>query len=213
MKVAICPVTPFRQNACVIWDPETMVGALTDPGGEKERLLEVAEKQGVKLEKILVTHGHMDHAGAVLDISEELGIPIEGPQKEETFWLDRLDQQGERYGMTARTFTPDRWLEDGDEVTVGSMTLGVRHCPGHTPGHIIFFHEPSRLAIVGDVIFHGSVGRTDFPRGNHKQLITSIREKLWPLGDDMTFVPGHGQTSTFGNERKMNPYCSDFVEI
>ncbi len=214
MKVAIVPVTPFRQNACVIWDPETMVGALTDPGGDKERILEVAEKHGVTIQKILVTHGHLDHAGAVADLSEQLEIPVEGPQKEETFWIDRMDEQGDRYGFEgARSFTPDRWLEDGDEVTVGGMTLGVRHCPGHTPGHVIFFHEPSRIAIVGDVLFHGSVGRTDFPRGNHHQLITSIREKLWPLGDDMTFVPGHGGTSTFGNERMSNPYCADMVQI
>jgi glyoxylase-like metal-dependent hydrolase (beta-lactamase superfamily II) len=168
----------------------------------------------VKLEKILVTHGHLDHAGAVADLAEELEIPIEGPQKEETFWIDRLDEQGQRFGFEgSRSFTPDRWLEDGDTVTVGGMTLDVRHCPGHTPGHVIFFHEPSKIAIVGDVLFRGSVGRTDFPRGNHAQLITSIREKLWPLGDDVTFVPGHGDTSTFGNERMTNPYCADFVQV
>lgn len=214
MKVAIVPVTPFRQNACVIWDPSTMKGALTDPGGEADRLLATAEEHGVTLEKILVTHGHLDHAGAVADIAAELGLPIEGPQKEETFWIDRLDEQGSRYGFEgAKSFTPDRWLEDGDTVTVGSLTLDVRHCPGHTPGHVIFFHAPSKIAIVGDVLFHGSVGRTDFPRGNHEQLITSIREKLWPLGNDVTFVPGHGQTSTFGVQRMMNPYCADFVEV
>ncbi|ANK82737.1 MAG: hypothetical protein TEF_19510 [Rhizobiales bacterium NRL2] len=214
MKVAIVPVTPFRQNACVIWDPETMVGALTDPGGDAEHLLEVAKENGVRLEKILVTHGHLDHAGAVAELAEKLELPIEGPQKEETFWIDRLDEQAQRFGFGhARSFTPDRWLEDGDEVTVGTMTLQVRHCPGHTPGHVIFFHEPSKIAIVGDVLFRGSVGRTDFPRGNHQQLITSIREKLWPLGDDVTFVPGHGDTSTFGNERMTNPYCADFVQV
>ncbi|PJK30450.1 MBL fold metallo-hydrolase [Minwuia thermotolerans] len=214
MKVAIVPVTPFRQNACVIWDPETMAGALTDPGGDAERLLEVAKENGVRLEKILVTHGHLDHAGAVAELAEKLELPIEGPQKEETFWIDRLDEKAQRFGFGhARSFTPDRWLEDGDEVTVGTMTLQVRHCPGHTPGHVIFFHEPSKIAIVGDVLFRGSVGRTDFPRGNHQQLITSIREKLWPLGDDVTFVPGHGDTSTFGNERMTNPYCADFVQV
>ena len=214
MKVAIVPVTPFRQNACVIRDPETMVGALTDPGGDKDHLLGVAKEQGVTLEKILVTHGHIDHAGAVATIAEELGLPIEGPQKEETFWIDRLDEQGSRYGFDgARSFTPDRWLEDGDTVTVGGLTLEVRHCPGHTPGHVIFYNADAKVAIVGDVLFRGSVGRTDFPRGNHHQLITSIREKLWPLGDDVTFVPGHGDTSTFGNERMSNPYCADFVEI
>lgn len=214
MQVAIVPVTPFRQNACVIWDPKTMVGALTDPGGEKERILAVAEEKGVRLEKILVTHGHLDHAGAVADIAEELGLPIEGPQREETFWIDRLDEQASRFGFHgARSFTPDRWLEDGDTVTVGGMTLDVRHCPGHTPGHVIFFHAPSKIAIVGDVLFRGSVGRTDFPRGNHAQLIDSIRSKLWPLGNDVTFVPGHGDTSTFGNERMMNPFCADFVQV
>ena len=153
-------------------------------------------------------------AATPAEIAEELGLPIEGPQKEETFWIDKLDEQGSRFGFDgARAFTPDRWLEDGDSVTVGGMTLEVRHCPGHTPGHVIFYNAASKVAIVGDVLFRGSVGRTDFPRGNHHQLITSIREKLWPLGDDVTFVPGHGDTSTFGNERMSNPYCADFVEI
>jgi len=212
MKATIVPVTPFQQNCTVLWCEQTMRGAVVDPGGDLDRIREVVQKNGVTLEKILLTHGHLDHAGAALTLSEELDLPIEGPQEEEAFWLDMLPEQAERWGFPgARAVRPTRWLDDGDQVTVGELTLDVRHCPGHTPGHVIFFHGPSRLAIVGDVLFKGSIGRTDFPRGDHATLIRSITEKLWPLGDDVTFVPGHGPLSTFCEERQSNPFVADHV--
>jgi glyoxylase-like metal-dependent hydrolase (beta-lactamase superfamily II) len=161
---------------------------------------------------VLVTHGHLDHAGAVADVAERLGVPVEGPQREDKFWIDLIAEQGSKYGMDwCRPFTPDRWLEDGDKVTVGGETFEVFHCPGHTPGHVVFFHRESALAMVGDVLFRGSIGRTDFPRGNHAALIHSITKKLWPLGDDVTFIPGHGPVSTFGQERQDNPFVADRV--
>ncbi len=212
MKATIVPVTPFAQNSTVLWDETTMKGAVVDPGGDLDRILQAVAENGVTLEKILLTHGHIDHAGAAAELAEKLDIPIEGPQKEETFWLDSLPEQGSKWGFPgARVATPDRWFENGDTVTVGTMTLDVYHCPGHTPGHVVFFHRPSRLAIVGDVLFQGSIGRTDFPRGDHATLIQSIVERLWPLGDDVTFVPGHGPLSTFGAERKNNPFVGDAV--
>ena len=152
----------------------------------RDSILAAAESQDVVIEKVLVTHGHLDHAGAVADLAEELGVPVEGPQREDAFWIDRIAEQGTRYGMThCRRFTPDRWLEDGDRVTIGTQTLDVYHCPGHTPGHVVFHHKASRLALVGDVLFRGSIGRSDLPRGNHAELIRSIVTKLWPLGSEM----------------------------
>ena len=214
MKAVVVPVTPFRQNCTVLWCPETMRGAVSDPGGDLDHVLAAVDENGVELEKILITHGHLDHAGATADLAEKLDLPIEGPHRDDQFLIEALTKQGERYGFAwARPFETGRWLVGGDTVRVGNMTLEVRHCPGHTPGHIVFFHRPSKVAIVGDVLFHGSVGRTDLPRGDHETLIRSIREQLWPLGDDVTFVPGHGGLSTFGNERMSNPYCSDFVEV
>lgn len=212
MKASIVPVTPFAQNSTVLWCTETMKGAVSDPGGDLDKILAIVEAEGITLEKILVTHGHLDHAGAVADLSERLKLPIEGPHKDDLFLIESLPKQAERFGFEgARAFTPDRWLEDGDMVTVGNLELLVRHCPGHTPGHIIFFNKPAQLAIVGDVLFRGSVGRTDLPRGSHNTLVASITEKLWPLGEDVTFVPGHGDTSTFGLERKWNPFVSDLA--
>jgi len=212
LNAVVIPVTPFRQNCSLIWCTKTGEGALVDPGGEPERLIEAAAEHGVKLTKILVTHGHIDHAGAVADLAERLDLPVEGPAREDRFWIDQLAQQGARFGFTgARPFEPDRWLADGDTVTLGDLELQVRHCPGHTPGHVIFFQPESRLALVGDVLFRGSVGRTDFPKGDHEQLIRSIRERLWPLGADVTFVPGHGDLSTFGTERQSNPYVADLM--
>lgn len=212
LKVGILPVTPFQQNCSLIWCARTMKGAFVDPGGEADRLLAAAQEQGVTIERILVTHGHIDHAGAVQEIAERLNVPIEGPQKEDNFWIEQIAVQGRQFGFPgARPFTPTRWLEDGDTVTVGEQVLEVVYCPGHTPGHVVFFHEPMRLAFVGDVLFQGSIGRTDFARGNHDDLIASIREKLFPLGDDITFVPGHGPLSTFGRERQSNPYVSDLA--
>jgi len=210
VKAAIVPVTPFQQNCSLVWCAKTRRAALIDPGGEPERLLALVAREGLVLEKILVTHAHIDHAGAVADLAGRLRLPIEGPHRNDQFWIDLLPEQGARYGFPpAGKFEPHRWLEDGDEVTVGEETLLVRHCPGHTPGHIVFFHAGARVAFVGDVLFRGSIGRTDFPRGDHATLIAAIRERLWPLGDDVTFVPGHGPTSTFGEERRTNPFVAD----
>ncbi|HEY4343214.1 MAG TPA: MBL fold metallo-hydrolase [Parvibaculum sp.] len=210
LKAAILPVTPFQQNCTLLWDDETMRGAVSDPGGDLDRIMQTVEELGIKLEKVLLTHGHLDHAAAAGELSRRLTIPIEGPHRDDLFLISELPTQSEKYGFPAfGGFEPDRWLEDGDTVEVSGLTFDVRHCPGHTPGHIIFFNAEAKLAIVGDVIFNGSIGRTDFPRGDYNALISSIRERLWPLGDDVTFVPGHGPLSTFGAERRGNPYVAD----
>ncbi|MEZ5554596.1 MBL fold metallo-hydrolase [Haliea sp.] len=210
IQVTIVPVTAYQQNCSIIKCLDTGRGALVDPGGDVERLLQAAEKMGATLEKILLTHGHMDHCAAADVLRQQLGVPIEGPEKEDAFWIDRLPEWCRMSGFPhADAFVPDRWLEQGDTVTVGAQTLQVFHCPGHTPGHVVFLHAGQRVAWVGDVLFQGSIGRTDFPRGDHDQLIASIRETLFPLGDDITFVPGHGPTSTFGQERRSNPFVSD----
>jgi hydroxyacylglutathione hydrolase len=211
LKAAILPVTPLQQNCCLIWCTKTMRGAFTDPGGDLPKLREAIRQTGVTVEKILLTHGHIDHCGSAGIFAEELGVPIEGPQEEDRFWISRLDDDGRRYGVPGRPFEPSRWLEDGDTVTVGELTLDVRHCPGHTPGHVVFHHPQSKLAIVGDVLFQGSIGRTDFPRGNHQQLLDSITQRLWPMGGDTAFVPGHGPMSTFAQERATNPFVGDAV--
>jgi glyoxylase-like metal-dependent hydrolase (beta-lactamase superfamily II) len=211
LKAVIIPVTPLQQNCTLLWCTRTNKAALSDPGGDLSRLKAAVEEHGVDLEKIILTHGHLDHCGQAGMLAEELGIPIEGPHEDDRFWIDQLDGDGARYGMLAKSFEPDRWLKDGDQVTVGDLVLEVIHCPGHTPGHVIFFHRPSKLAVVGDVLFQGSIGRTDFPRGNHQDLINAITQKLWPLGDDVTFIPGHGPTSQFGYERKTNAFVADDV--
>jgi len=209
MRVAIVPVTPLQQNCSLIWCTATMKGALVDPGGDLDRLKEALAKTGVTLEKILVTHGHLDHCGMAGELAKELGVPIEGPHEEDRFWIAQLDDDGPRWNMEAHSFEPDRWLENGDKVTVGDLELDVYHCPGHTPGHVVFHHAPSQFAVVGDVLFQGSIGRTDFPRGDLRTLIDSITGRLWPLGNETTFVPGHGPLSTFGDERRSNPFVSD----
>ena len=212
MKAFIIPVTPFAQNCSLLCCEQTGKAAVVDPGGEFERILEAVEQADVTLEKILLTHTHIDHAGGVAELAERLHLPIEGPHRDDQFWIDLLPEQSRRFGFPpARSFTPDRWLEQGDTVRFGAIELQVRHCPGHTPGHVIFFQAEARLAIVGDVLFQGSIGRTDFPRGDHKTLIRSIREQLWPLGNDVQFIPGHGPTSTFGAERRSNPFVGDRV--
>jgi hydroxyacylglutathione hydrolase len=210
MRYQVIPVTPFEQNCSLIWCERTGRAALVDPGGEADLLLEAVEQQGVVLEKVLLTHGHLDHVGAAREIATRLGIPIEGPHRDDRFWLQALPQQSEMFGFPhADAFEPDRWLEEGETVRVGELELEVFHCPGHTPGHVVFYHPESKVAYVGDVLFRGSIGRTDFPLGDHEALIRSIREKLLPLGDDVQFVPGHGPESTFGVERLGNPYVAD----
>ncbi|MEW8384383.1 MAG: MBL fold metallo-hydrolase [Candidatus Thiodiazotropha taylori] len=210
MQYKVIPVTPFEQNCTLFWCENTRAAAIIDPGGESQRLTAILEDLELKPEMILLTHGHLDHAGGAVELAERLGVPIHGPHKEDAFWLDNMDQQAEMFGFgDARKCTPDQWLEDGDQVSLGDEKLEVIHCPGHTPGHIIFFHRESRVAQVGDVLFKGSIGRTDFPRGDHQALLRSIRERLWPLGDDVRFIPGHGPDSTFGEERQTNPFVAD----
>ena len=209
IKALVNPVTPFAQNAPIIFCSETNKCAFVDPGGDADFLLQIAKENNLIPEKILLTHGHADHAGAAMEIAQILNIKIEGPHKEDKFLLDSLQSQGEMFGMQARNCMPDKWLKDGDTVTVGNSVLDVIFTPGHTPGHVIFFSNQSNLALVGDVIFRGSIGRTDLPRGNHQDLIDSISKKLWPLGNDVEFICGHGPNSTFGNERASNPFVSD----
>lgn len=212
LQAVIIPVTPLQQNATLIWCTETMRGAFTDPGGDLDRLMKVADEKGVTIEKLLVTHGHIDHCGMAGVLAERLGVPIEGPHVEDKFWIDQNPVIGATYGIVGATsFTPDRWLSNGDQVTVGNLVLDVYHCPGHTPGHVIFHHAPSSLAVVGDVLFQNSVGRTDFPRGDFATLVNSITTRLWPLGDQTVFVPGHGPVSSFGAERQNNPFVADKV--
>lgn len=210
MKYHIIPVTPFEQNCSLLWCEETGRAAVVDPGGDTNRILRAVDACGVTLEKILVTHGHIDHAGAVAELAERFSLLVEGPQREDQFLIDDMPQQSKMFGFPdARSFLPDRWLEQGDTVRFGNVEMDVLHCPGHTPGHVVFFHAPSRLALVGDVLFQGSIGRTDFPKGDFDTLIASIRDRLLPLGDDVTFIPGHGPMSTFGEERLNNPFCCD----
>lgn len=210
LKYRIIPVTPFQQNATLIWCDETLQGAVIDPGGDLDKILAVVEKETINLTAIFLTHGHIDHVGATAELSEKMGLPIEGPHIDDQFWIEGLAQQSRMFGFhSVKSFTPTRWLKDGDQVTLGNETLEVLHCPGHTPGHVVFYHAASGFAQVGDVLFNGSIGRTDFPKGNHSDLINSIRNKLFTLGDDVTFVPGHGPESTFGYERRHNPFVSD----
>lgn len=210
MKCIIIPVTPFQQNCSVIWDESTRQAAVVDPGGDLDRIQTVLDRERLSLVKILVTHGHLDHAAGTAALAARLGVPIEGPHRDDQFLIDELPEQARKYGFpTTESFTPGRWLAQGDEVSVGGETFEVRHCPGHTPGHVVFVHAKQRIAFVGDVLFAGSIGRTDFPRGDHAALLRSIRENLFPIGDDLTFVPGHGPTSTFGQERRSNPFVGD----
>lgn len=210
MKVAIVPVTPFEQNCSVLVCERTRRAAIVDPGGDLDRIENALTQMGATAEKILLTHGHIDHCGGTAELAARLGIPVEGPQREDAFWIDQLPEQGRMFGFPRlAAFTPDRWLEQGDTVQFGEESMSVHFCPGHTPGHVVFFSPDHRIAFVGDVLFQGSIGRTDFPRGDLDTLLTSITTRLWPLGDDVTFVPGHGPTSTFGEERRSNPYVGD----
>lgn len=212
MDVTVLPVTAFAQNCSILACPATRAAAIIDPGGDNERVLAHLQAHGLRAEKILITHGHVDHCAGAPDLAGRLGVPIEGPQIDDAFWLELLPEIARQYGFApTRAFTPDRWLSDGDVVHFGQQTLSVIHCPGHTPGHVVYFHEADRIAFVGDVLFAGSIGRTDFPRGNHAQLLASIRGKLWPLGGDVRFIPGHGPDSTFAAERRTNPFVGDDV--
>jgi hydroxyacylglutathione hydrolase len=212
MKAFIIPVTPFQQNCSLLVCETTGRAAVVDPGGDLELIERAVAQHRAVVEKVLLTHGHVDHCAGAKTLAAHYGVPIEGPHRDERFWLDKLPDQSVRFGFpAAQAFEPDRWLDDGDVVQFGDETLDVYHCPGHTPGHIVFVSKRHRRALVGDVLFAGSIGRTDFPRGNHADLIHSIRSKLWPLGDDITFVPGHGPTSTFGEERRTNPHVADGV--
>lgn len=210
MQYRIVPVTPFEQNCSLLLCEQTGRMAIVDPGGDPERIRAGVRELGGTPEKILVTHAHLDHVGAVAVLARELDIPVEGPHREDAFWIQMLPQQAQMFGFPPpEPFTPRRWLDEGDEVTVGNLRFQVLHCPGHTPGHVIFFQPEARLAVVGDVLFAGSIGRTDFPRGDHQQLVDSIRKKLFPLGDEVRFIPGHGPMSTLGEERQHNPFVSD----
>ncbi|WP_333585960.1 MBL fold metallo-hydrolase [Phenylobacterium sp.] len=212
IRALIAPVTPLAQNCTIVWCVATRKAAIIDPGGETPRLLAALAEHGLTLEKIWITHGHLDHAGGTSALKAATGAMIEGPHRDDAFWIEQMDADGARWGMPeARSFTPDRWLENGDVVTLGETQFEVYHCPGHTPGHVIFFHRQARFAQVGDVLFQGSIGRTDFPRGNHQDLIDAITGKLWPLGDDVRFVCGHGPMSSFGQERRTNPFVADAV--
>jgi glyoxylase-like metal-dependent hydrolase (beta-lactamase superfamily II) len=212
LQYKIIPVTPFQQNCTLFWCDQTMEGAIVDPGGDIDKILNEVKNAGAKVTKILLTHAHLDHAGATADLAEQLNAVIEGPHKEDQFWIDLLPEQVSRFGFGhVKVFEPNRWLEQGDKVQLGNEELEVYFCPGHTPGHIVFFHRKSQLAQVGDVLFKGSIGRTDFPRGDHATLISSIKNNLWPLGNDVRFIPGHGPMSTFGQERRSNPFVGDGV--
>jgi hydroxyacylglutathione hydrolase len=212
LKVLIAPVTPFKQNCSLVWCEETMEGTAIDPGGDFDMLRAAIDENGLKITKVLLTHGHVDHASAAGTMAEHYGVEIEGPHKDDLFLIEGLADSGAKYGFPLyKPFVPDRWLSNGEQVTLGNNTFDVVHCPGHTPGHVVFVHKPSKLAFVGDVLFRGSIGRSDLPRGNHEQLIQSIRKGLWPLGEDIQFVPGHGQMSTFGWERKTNSFVADLL--
>ena len=207
LRYRTIPVTAFQQNCSLVWCDQTMHGAFIDPGGDVARLYAAVDAAGVTIEKVLLTHAHIDHAGFADEVARHYGVPIVGPHPGDKFWIDAMERQGQMFGLAgARTFAPARWLADGDTVDVGNVHFAVRHCPGHTPGHVVFHDAKAKRAFVGDVLFNGSVGRTDFPGGDYDTLVESITQRLWPMGDDTVFVPGHGPESTFGEERRSNPF-------
>ena len=210
LKYHTVPVTAFQQNCSILWCDETMQAALVDPGGDLPTLLAEVKRLDVTLVAIWLTHAHIDHAGGTGELARTMKLPIVGPHPGDQFWIDGLPEQSRMFGFpAAEAFKPTRWLADGDTLTLGRCTLNVRHCPGHTPGHVVFHSPEAKRAFVGDVLFAGSIGRTDFPQGNHQQLIDSITQRLWPMGDDTVFIPGHGPESTFGRERRSNPYVAN----
>jgi hydroxyacylglutathione hydrolase len=207
LRYQILPVTPFQQNCSLVWCDVTQEAVLIDPGGELPRLLTAVRERGLTLKAIWLTHAHIDHAGGAGQLAREQGLPIIGPQEGDQFWIDGLPQQSQMFGFApAEPFAPTRWLHDGDELQLGRETLTVRHCPGHTPGHVVFYSAAIQRCFVGDVLFAGSIGRTDFPGGDHTTLIASITQRLWPMGNATVFIPGHGPESSFGEERRSNPY-------
>ena len=213
LAVAILPVTPFEQNCALIFDQATKRGVIIDPGGDVETILEAIRQADVTVERILLTHGHIDHAGGAAELQDALGgaerVKIEGPHRGDAPLLDGLAEQGAKYGLNSRPVTPDRWLEEGETVDIADWPFQVLHCPGHAPGHVVFVNTELGFAIVGDVLFRGSIGRTDFPYGDHAALITAIKTKLFPLGDGMKFICGHGPGGTFGEERRTNPFVGE----
>ncbi|KAB0480165.1 MBL fold metallo-hydrolase [Vibrio chagasii] len=214
LKYHVVPVTSFAQNCSIVWCDETMEGIVVDPGGDIQQLAAIIEELGVKVVNLVLTHGHLDHVGGTVPLSEMLNVEIVGPHKADNFWLQGLENQSQMFGFPlCKAFEPNTWLEEGDKVMFGNQVIDVIHTPGHTPGHVVLFSEQARLAFVGDVLFNGAIGRTDFPQGDFNTLITSIKTKLWPLGSDVTFVPGHGPESTFGRERASNPFVADEMPL
>lgn len=210
LKILVVPVTPFQQNASIVFDEETMKGAVVDPGGDIERLEDAIKQSGATIEKILLTHGHIDHAGGAQDLAKKLKVPVIGPHENDKPVLDNIPNRGSQFGMPdAKGVTPDQWLKDGDEVTVGGLKFRIIEAFGHSPGSVVFYNDEHKFALMGDVLFEGSVGRTDLPGGNHEQLITAIKTKILPLGDDVQFLPGHGNPSTIGRERVSNPFITE----
>lgn len=213
LDLKLIPVTPFQQNCSLLYDVDTKDGVLIDPGGEAKRIQSVLEELGITLKAMWLTHGHLDHAGGADELRETFGVDVIGPHKDDQFWMDGISDQWAKYGHPGmgRAVIPDRYLDDGDTLELSGVTFDVLHTPGHTPGHVVIANQEMKIAFVGDVLFQGSIGRTDFPKGNHQQLLDSITTKLWPLGNDMRFVPGHGPMGTFGAERKNNPYVADDI--
>jgi len=210
MQVSVVPVTPFQQNASILRCEASGKGAIVDPGGDLDAILAAVERDGVEIEKVLLTHGHVDHAAGATALAQRLGVPIHGPHEDDRFWLESLPDQAQMFGLpAAEVVVPDLWFVEGDTVEFGEVVLEVLHCPGHTPGHVAFFDRAGQLAIVGDLLFQGSIGRTDFPKGDYDTLIRSLQEKILPLGDDVRFISGHGPNSTIGEERRTNPFLLD----